>query len=127
MGGISCDKLQVLEWSEENGFSWTVKADLPAARGAAAGAVHDGRLWLIGGDIEFEPTASVIIYDIDSDSWAAGPALPRPINHGRAAELDGEIKFTAETCCLALRNGTWAQDFEGPICNLPACESVILG
>ena len=79
MGGVDCNKLQVLEMSEENGFAWTVKADLPASRHSAASVVHEGRLWLIGGEIDDEPTASVIIYDIASDSWAVGPALPRPI------------------------------------------------
>ena len=32
MGGHGCNKLQVLEMSEEHGFSWSVKADLPAYR-----------------------------------------------------------------------------------------------
>ena len=128
LGGVDCNKLQVLEMSEENGFAWTVKADLPASRHSAASVVHEGRLWLIGGEIDDEPTASVIIYDIASDSWAVGPALPRPIARGRAAELDGEIKFTDETCSLALRNGAWAQETAPPTRRFsPACESVVLG
>ena len=127
MGGAD-KKLQVLEMSDKNGFLWTVKADLPASRDSAASVVHEGRLWLIGGDIDDEPTASVIIYDFAIDSWAAGPALPHPIECGRAAELDGEIKFTAETCSLALRNGAWAQETAPPTRSfLPACESVVLG
>ena len=89
---------------------------------------RQGRLWLIGGEIDNEPTASVIIYDIASDSWAAGPALPHPIIRSRAAELDGEIKVMAETCSLALRNGAWAQETAPPTRSLlPACESVVLG
>ena len=127
MGGRGCNKLQVLEMSEEREFAWTVKADLPASRDSAASVVHEGRLWLIGGDIDDEPTASVIIYDFAIDSWAAGPALPHPIECGRAAELDGEIKFTAETCSLALRNGAWAQETAPPTRSFsPACESVVL-
>merc|ERR1712185_53220 len=38
MGGVECNKLQVLEMSEENEFTWTVKADLPLKRWSAASA-----------------------------------------------------------------------------------------
>ena len=39
MGGVECNKLQVLEMSEENEVSWTVKADLPSRRFDAASVV----------------------------------------------------------------------------------------
>ena len=40
MGGMGSNRLQVLEMTEENGLTWTVKADLPANRCAAASVVH---------------------------------------------------------------------------------------
>ena len=106
MGGCDCDRLQVLEYSEENGFSWSVKGDLPwvkpcIERYSAGSAVVDGKLWLVGGlvteedeGIGQEPTASVSIYDPSLDSWAAGPPLPRPLPFfvsARAAVYGGGV------------------------------------
>ena len=73
MGGWHCNKLQVLEMSEENEFSWTVKADLPAARRLAASVAHEGKLWLMGGLMT--ETEDVAVYDPENDTWAAGPPL----------------------------------------------------
>ena len=104
ISGADCDKVQVLENTEENGPSWTVSADLPAARHQAASCVHAGRIWLLGGffgvdddgDVADDPTASVSIYDA-SDGWTTGPALPRGMFDCRAVSRDGEI-FIAGTC-----------------------------
>ena len=81
MGGFGSNKLQVLEMSDENGFSWTVKADIPSAvRYAAASAVMDGKLWLVGGARPGGIDESVFVYDTAGDSWAVGRApLPRPL------------------------------------------------
>ena len=99
MGGRGCNKLQVLEMSEEIEFSWTVKADLPAARRLAASVVHEGKLWLMGGLIDQEATEltteDVAIYDPENDTWAAGPPLPRAVIRGHATVLDGEIHFVS--------------------------------
>ena len=111
MGGDRCDKLQVLEMSEANEFSWTVKADLPAARWSAASAVVNGKLWLMGGCLAgVLATPSVIIYDPVTDAWVAGPELPReaqkpPRGAGfcRAAVLDGVVHVTSSV-------GTWRYD-----------------
>ena len=56
------------------------EAGLPAPRGlAASAAVVDGKLWLMGGSPTYTAGDSVFVYDIASDSWAVGPALPRPV------------------------------------------------
>ena len=91
MGGVGCNTLQVLEMSEENEYSWTVKADLPVQRFNAASVVHEGRLWLIGGMEDWQFSNSVIIYDIDTNSWGPGPALPHADQGTRAFTLSGEI------------------------------------
>ena len=88
MGGMGSNKLQVLEMTEENGFSWSCKADLPAERYGAASVIHDGQLWLLGGRIEdqelgYVETASVLIYDMNG-GWVTGPPLPRGITDCRA-------------------------------------------
>ena len=113
--------------SEENGFSWTVKADLPAARHLAASIVHQGRLWLIGGKVNWVPSSSVAIYDIDADSWGAGPALPRGVFGGRATTLNGDVYFTSGEGTWAYTNAAWEHVPGCPGAMNLICASVILG
>ena len=118
MGGIFCNKLQVLEYSEENGFSWTVKADLPVVRHSAASVTHDGKLYLIGGYVNWQASSSVLVYDTTLDSWTAGPALQLPyaVTGGHAAvSAAGEIHLTGnragsgEARLLVYRGGVWGE------------------
>ncbi len=110
-GGVGCNKLQVLEMSEENGFSWSVKAELPSEldtdfhdgyEDTPASAVMDGQLWLLGpksryddeegwDDIVLPPATFAFTYDIENDTWATGPALPRAIADCNAYVLNGKI------------------------------------
>ena len=89
MGGRRCNKLQVLEMSEENGFSWTVKADLPAARGQQPRLV-DSKLWLMGGLATGGAIwqTHVTVYDPANDTWATGTPLPRALDHCHAVMHD---------------------------------------
>ena len=84
-----------------------------------------------GLDESYASTASVIIYDIASDTWADGPALPRAIYGGRAAVLDGENCLVSNVGRYVLRNGTWAELAEGPGVlsaeTRATCESCLLG
>ena len=88
-----------MEVSEENGFSWTIKADLPARRHSAASCLLDDKLWLIGGRA-FDPsfaitaTATVFVYETRNDTWATGPPLPHAINCCKATIHEGEIHAT---------------------------------
>ena len=92
-----CNKLQVLQYSEENDFG---RPRPTAGRGWSAGdAVVDGKLWLCGGrvwspTIGIETTATVVVYDFQKDSWATGPALPHAIGFCSAAVCDGEVRVT---------------------------------
>ena len=136
MGGIGYSKLQVLEMSEENGFTWTVKGELPWAkpcveRMSAASAVVNDKLWLMGGLVteddddeeeenEYEPTASVSIYDPSLDSWAAGPPLPAGAVGGTSgygcdtAVHDGEIHLNFRRgSSIVYRGGAWEELPEG--------------
>ena len=139
MGGRVYDKLQVLEMSEENGFSWTVKAELPAARFDASSTVAGGRLWLMGGYSEDEePFRDVIIYDTATDTWAAGPALPWPDVDSpkatHAAELNGELHWYHDRTyryvpAVLHRDGAWVEEPWGglPVEGICQVAQILLG
>ena len=145
MGGHGCNKLQVLEMSEEHGFSWSVKADLPAYRYHAASAVVDGKLWVMGGvayhaededeDEGDRRTASVLVYDTASDTWATGMPLAHPMQNSCAAVHDGELWLKTYADMHVHRNGAWVEsaDRRAYVENADTaiedttCQSVLLG
>ena len=127
MGGMACNKLQVLEKSEENGFSWTVKAQLPANRHDAASVVRDGKIWVIGGFGDGGLTDSVTIYDPEHDSWGTGPALPSAVSGGRAVTHDGDIHLISDIPHRVCRGAAWRAAEPGSLAKRSACESVLLG
>ena len=114
MGGINSNKLQVLEMSEENEFTWTVKADLPAERESAASIIYEGKIWLIGGYANGAPTSSVLMYDIDADSWGTGPALPRAVTYAHAMTLNGEVYVVEDTNTWVYINAAWIDAVDSP-------------
>lgn len=63
--------------------TWTAAAPLATARNAAAAAVLDGRIVVIGGRApgiranDQSSLASCEVYDPVADRWSAGPALPQ--------------------------------------------------
>ena len=130
MGGSRCDKLQVLEMTEENGLSWSCKAELPAWRWDAASVVYDGKLWVMGGadidDDHLPATDSVIIYDPEGDSWATGPALPLAVV-GSAVEHDGDLHLKSGNGAHTYRGGVWVEVAGAPRCMFPAVGSLPLG
>ena len=130
MGGLDC-ALQVLEMSEENEFTWSVKADLPAARYRAASIGHEGKIWLIGGVVNHQANSSVLIYDIDADSWGTGPALPRATDRVRAATMNGELcvncRSQQESFTWIYRNPEWAEGPGGFDGGYGALASILLG
>ena len=105
----------------------TVKADLPAARDGAASAVVDGKLWLMGGCTNYTPLSSVIIYDVATDTWAAGPELPRRMASCRAAVHDGKLHLTDQDGVYSHDNTGWGGVAGGTEGNTFTCGSILLG
>ena len=100
-------RLQVLETPEENGLSWSCKADLPAVRFNAASVVYEGRIWVMGGYVADEgPTASVITYDGETDTWGTAPPLPERTTCCRAT--------TTSDGTLLLRSGPQSRRISRP-------------
>ena len=94
ISGVESNKLQVLEMTEENGLSWSCKADLPANRAAALSIAHEGKIVVMGGQLDNDvDTASVVVYDPAEDTWATAAPLPNPIVTSFLPQLNsnGEI------------------------------------
>jgi N-acetylneuraminic acid mutarotase len=84
---------------------WSPLAALPTARGGAAAAVADGKIYLFGGatvsanssDVTIQPKrrhtvlGTVEAYDPKTNSWHARAALPTPRNHAMVATVGGKI------------------------------------
>ena len=62
---------------------WHSRAPLPMARNSAAGAVHDGRLFVIAGrTVAGGNTSRCDVYDPAADAWETLPPLPQPTQPG---------------------------------------------
>ncbi|NNN06665.1 MAG: hypothetical protein HKL90_12250 [Elusimicrobia bacterium] len=72
--------------------TWTRQAAMPTAREAAATAVLNGKIFVVGGDGEdHQPLATVEVYDPLSNAWSTAPAMPTPRRNAAAAVLDGKL------------------------------------
>ena len=131
MGGFDSNRLQVLEMTEENGLSWSCKAELPAARHEAASCVHDGRIWVMGGRVGGERSASVLTYGAEGDTWEAGPPLPSPCNTCRAAATEDGIFLygygDGRARAFRYANAVWSAVAVGLNVVAPSCGSLLLG
>ena len=71
---------------------WGMRAPALLNLSELALAESNGKLYLMGGYPPSRVTARTVqIYDIATDSWAYGPQLPLPNNHGMAASVNGKI------------------------------------
>ena len=69
-----------------------MRANLIEPNSELAMAETGGKLYLLGGYPATRQTARTVqVYDIENDSWALGPQLPQPNNHGMAVSLNGKI------------------------------------
>ena len=96
--------------TEENGLSWSRKTDLPASRHGAASAVHAGKIWVMGGSVNFHSSASVLVYDAEADTWGEGPPLPSPTDSCAAVTIEGDaggLLCHAGNGAFLYRNAAW--------------------
>ncbi len=79
---------------DSNATAWRQLASMPAGleRGAAAVVAAPPRIYVIGGAIANSAVATVLAYDISSDTWTQLPDLPSPRSHAAGAILpDGTL------------------------------------
>ena len=102
---------------------------MPAERYDAASAVHEGKMMVIGGFVggNHERTASVILYDPHTDTWADGPPLPSPRSGCRAVKHAGAIVLIGDGPPLRFKDGRWLELPDVPVGVSPLIGSVFLG
>lgn len=77
---------------------WTELPPLRQARGAAAAAVIEDKLYVAAGAPQTYgvsnpdgPYDSLEIYDFDTETWSSGPDAPLAVHHVNGAALDGKL------------------------------------
>ena len=122
---------QVLETTEQNGFAWTQKADLPAWLSNDAIVVHANKIVVLGGNMGGT-------YDAEADAWEMAPPLPLGARSALAAtSLDGRILLcshdvtlecgSSRTGGIGWRSWRWSEVAEGTGVDVYACGCVLLG
>jgi N-acetylneuraminic acid mutarotase len=75
-----------------DGGEWSTRATLLVALSEMPLAETNGKIYLLGGyPFNRVTQRTVQVYDIAQNSWALGPQLPLPNNHGMAASVNGKI------------------------------------
>jgi len=70
---------------------------MPTPRSEVAGAIVDGKVYVIGGFVMRDNVAIpgksdiVEVYDIKNKTWSAAASLPQKMDHVGAAEYDGKL------------------------------------
>ena len=84
----------------------------------------------MGGDVGGAPTASVIIYDAEADTWEAGPPLPSGSYSGSATSTEGAIDLYDSKNWFRYKDAAWSvvnvDEEEAPV-KSAICGSVLLG
>jgi N-acetylneuraminic acid mutarotase len=79
-------------YSTTTAQTWTNGASMPTARTEVAGAVLDGKIYVIGGYDESGETIDIVqVYDPRADNWSKVSSLPEPVDHAAAATYDGKL------------------------------------
>ena len=83
----------------------------------------------MGGEVNgvLSPSASVLVYDAEADTWATGPPLPTALRSCRAVTIDGGIVLIGPGSLLKYENAAWSVLAGGGHAVDVACGSVILG
>ncbi|KLO25222.1 Kelch repeat-containing protein, partial [Mycobacterium haemophilum] len=70
---------------------WRTLPDAPHARLEMAWAVHDDKIWIMGGLQDGAALTTVERYDPQTRTWRAGPSLPIALHHATAVTYHGEV------------------------------------
>ena len=71
--------------------TWITLSTMPTPRQEMPHAVHDGKIYVMGGLLSSGVSTAVEIYTPSSDSWATGTPMPSPRHHHMTAVANGKI------------------------------------
>lgn len=71
--------------------TWSSLASLSETKYGARATVVGSKIWLMGGIKNTTVKDSIYLYDVGSDSWCAGPALPEPLFLFTVEQIGGKI------------------------------------
>lgn len=83
--------LATFECYDRTTDTWTRLPDAPTARGGVGAAVHDRRLFFVGGEQPSGTFREVEIFDAATNGWTRGPDLPTA-RHGLAVVVSPGTK-----------------------------------
>jgi N-acetylneuraminic acid mutarotase len=122
---------------------WTTKADMPTARTLSAIAVVDGRIYVIGGVLDYAVLSAVEAYDPATDTWTRKADMPTARYHAAACVVDGRIYVSGGATKWGLASGnfscvptvevydpatdTWTQASDMPRVRMTHSSSVVAG
>ena len=79
--------------------SWSERSPMPTARSGMAAAVHQGKVYVAGGEVQTKEYLASFrafeCYDVASDSWHPLPPLPVPRHGLAAAAVGGRIHYVS--------------------------------
>ncbi|MFN0071815.1 MAG: Kelch repeat-containing protein [Chloroflexota bacterium] len=78
--------------AQSDANNWGERADLLLRRSEISIAQNNGRIYVLGGYPGERITSDAVqVYDVATDSWSLGPALPMPMHHTMAAAAGGKL------------------------------------
>ena len=93
-GTLQCtDRVDVLDPQTQ---TWSMRTHMPTALTHHGVALVGRTLWVVGGFVGDHPgpvTAAVWRYDLDADSWSAGPSLPAIRGAGALVAVGTELHY----------------------------------
>lgn len=108
---------------------WTRLADMPAGQAKFGVAAFNGKLYVLGG---YDTRSTTWVYDIASNTWSAGPALPRGTDNvaavataDRVYAIGGEAGAVLQALDPAAL--TWTQAPSAPAVRFAAAAGVLAG
>jgi N-acetylneuraminic acid mutarotase len=85
---------------------WVSGTTLRAGRSEVKATVADGKIYVVGGLIAGnQPSASVEVFDPESNMWSDAAPLPTPLHHMGVAAYDGRVYVTG-----GYDDATWVSD-----------------
>lgn len=97
----------VAELSPSETTRWYARASVRTARARAAVAAANGRVYVIGGEVDRQPSAEVLAYDPKTDAWQDFARKPTAVMNAGAAVIGNKIYVPGGTTSGEIASNTF--------------------